>query len=1099
MRQDIIELADKFLSKGYTGRDLISFLYERLPEHDESLARKIRYVPDINLNDIFYEYEIQFLCQNFRDVFFIFYGDSPRNPLFDGETSDLVECIGEMMNIKSDAEILIPYHGINFAIHYPSNYEFLSEDAYAEIIAKYVGHSGYTISCTPWRSKEIQITDSIEEMLTNEKTFDYIYAFPDKLLTFTPHIQKNLIQILSLLKNEGTMAIFLSDAVCSDPNWITFREHLVRNGNFSISVIKVTNIFVSNSLRGCIFLIKREPSKFITLADLSHPKFEEINTPKLKIGYIINAYKRKDPQFFINIDKNNLLDLYDLDPSHYPIDVETRIKGLIHSFLETNAHWDRNTLILSLYTYSGRFNNKYHVGHHVVNLEEVMSIENIEFLIRHLELVISICFGRDILDRYSDHRYYAYIEIISKLFENSKNKKGNLLLPDGGLEIISRLKDFYHVTSWVNNAEDDIFEHVIRGLLHIDAFIAQAPMNYRDSQCHRELFSHIVSIKEKNQQDIPEESSERIEKIIQLLEHRLECSGIMAILLPKQACYKAYWLPLREYLVKNHTTYKTTVISFNYCSLFVIEKASPWDDWRDYQRIKLVDAINRDIHDINVDAIVSAISSNHSDSVVLLPFENLDNGLNFLAAPYLSRNFASETADTYFLRDVISLIPHINVDSLDAYSQIEKIIRRDDLSSEYLNCNIRINDASSNLVRKEINYSVANGGFFTYINGQILVGKIDNLPSNSIIGIDKNVLHFNIVRSKTSLDYILKVLATDQSVAKQAKFLTKAYNSLYETTEFIDALLSVRVLIPAKTLQNFELLKDSQKGYVDKSEEVQRSFDEFRKNMHMQKHKIGQTLAALAGQISHLNYARRITEGVLNEKTVIFPSSNTTVSDILNKIQLSADRLSAEIDALDSSYGLKATDFALVDFLDEFCKTQIWSGFEIIWDSSSHRYTDDLPMMNIDDSDPTNVKITREDNQYIIRAGDAIEYISFPKEALQTILENIISNACAHGFSQKDKLYKIKFELKVEGNQVILFVSNNGDPLHKKMAVKDVFTFGQTSGISTKHSGIGGYQIRDYMQAFNGNAEFISTPDDEFTITYKLTFQCANAPVTIEL
>ena len=1089
MRKDIIELAEKFLSRGYTGRDLISFLYERLPEHDESLARRIRYVPDINLNDIFYEYEIQFLCQNFRDVFFIFYGDSPRDPLFDGETSDLAKCIGEMMNIKYDAKILIPYHGINFAIHHPSNYEFLSEDAYAEIIAKYVGHSGYTISCTPWRSKGTQITDSIEEMLTNEKTFDYIYAFPDRLLTFTPHIQKNLIQILSLLKNEGTMAIFLSDAVCSDPNWITFREHLVRNGNFSTSVIKVTNIYVSNSLRGCIFLIKREPSKFITFADLSHHKFEEIDTLKLKIDYILDAYKRKDPEFFINIDKNNLKDLYDLDPSHYPIDDETRIKGLIRLFLETDAHWDRNTLILSLYAYSGKFNNKYHVGDHVVNLEEVMSRENIEFLIRHLELVISICFGRDILDRYSDHRYYAYIEIISKLFENSKNKKGDLLLPDGGLEIISRLKDFYHVTSWVNNAEDDIFEHVIRGLLHVDAFIAPAPMNYRDSQCHREFFSHIVSIKEKSQHDIPEESSERIEKIIQLLEYRLECSGIMAILLPKQACYKAYWLPLREYLVKNHTTYKTTVISFNYCSLFVIEKASPWDDWKDYQRIKLVDAINRDSHDINVDAIVSAVSSNNSDSVVLLPFENLDNSLTFLAAPYLSRNFASETADTYFLRDVISLIPHIDVDNLDAYSQIEKIIRRDDLSSEYLNSNIRINDASSNLVRKASNYSVANGGFFTYINGQILVGKIENQPNNSIIGIDKAVLHFDIVPSKTSLDYILKVLATDHSVAKQAELLTKAYNSLYETTEFIDALLSVRVLIPALEGQNIELLADSQKGYVDKVQELEKAFDDFKEDMRLKRHAIGQTIFSTNNWLKLLKVARRKGGGIVKDSDIVGKNHPQSVLEIYENLEATLKRLQIQISKMNTPTDMTPTEIGITEFIDDYIRKHPRAEFEYI-NQVDWRAEQDLPVVEMDDNGNI-LGISATD--FIYKKGDELYFINFPLEAFEVILENIISNACSHGFVDKEKKYQIKIYSNVEGKDLSIFISNNGAPIRKDFSTEDVFKYSKsTSDAISGHHGIGGYEVWKYMQEFGGKTDVISTPDEEFTVTYKLTFPISN-------
>ena len=54
----------------------------------------------------------------------------------------------------------------------------------------------------------------------------------------------------------------------------------------------------------------------------------------------------------------------------------------------------------------------------------------------------------------------------------------------------------------------------------------------------------------------------------------------------------------------------------------------------------------------------------------------------------------------------------------------------------------------------------------------------------------------------------------------------------------------------------------------------------------------------------------------------------------------------------------------------------------------------------------------------------------------------------------------------------------------------EVFTYGHTSG-DKEHSGIGGYQILEYMRAFGGNAEIISTPDSDYTVTYKLIFKDA--------
>jgi hypothetical protein len=64
------------------------------------------------------------------------------------------------------------------------------------------------------------------------------------------------------------------------------------------------------------------------------------------------------------------------------------------------------------------------------------------------------------------------------------------------------------------------------------------------------------------------------------------------------------------------------------------------------------------------------------------------------------------------------------------------------------------------------------------------------------------------------------------------------------------------------------------------------------------------------------------------------------------------------------------------------------------------------------------------------------------------------------------------------------------------MVPAEVFTYGHTSG-DEKHSGIGGYQILEYMRAFGGSAEIISTPDEEYSVTYKLTFKDANPSIQI--
>lgn len=1087
-------LIDKFLSKGYTGRDLISSLYERLPEHEESIARMIRYVPDINLNNIFYDYEIDVLCQNFREVFYLCYGDDPRNPLFDGETNDLVECIGGMMGIKSGSNILIPYNGINFALHFSNNYEFLTEDAYAKIIARHLGDSCIRISDTVGSSNEIQVSEAIKELCASNRTFDYIYALPHKLLTHTSDIQQNIIQLLSLLNKDGAMALFLDESVCSEPNWINFREQIVINNNLSVTIVRIHNLYAGSIGEGCIFLFRKQPNKTITFADLTHHRF--IGYDEVDVDKVLTAYRRKDPEFFISIDKANLKDLYNLDPRHYPIDDETRIKGLIHSFLEQDSHRDINSFILSLFAQTGRLHNKHHIHSLFVNLENEMSIENIEFLDRHIELVINICYGSDILDTLSgrryhkDHRYYAYIDIVSRIFNNSQQPK-DLLLPNGGLEIIPRLNNFHHVTSWVDNQQDIVFETIMQTILHINArIVPSAYMPDRYSHYHEEVFSHIISIKD-NQKESPEIAVEKTHEIIHLLKRNLDCNGTMAILLPIEACYKSHWYNLREYLVKEHSTFKTTVISFRTrYALFLIEKAPSYGyDWREYQRIKLVDAINRYEHDINVESIVTAVKGNSSDSMVLLPLDNLDQNLNFIAAPYISKKFVDETADTIPLRDVISLIPTVNIENIKDYSMSNLIISSNDLSSEYLNCNIRINITESDSVKAGAKVTVANGGFFTYTNNKILIGKIDDQPDSSVIRIDNDIIHFNVESSKASLDYILKVLATDKSVARQAELLSKAYNSYYDTTEFIEALLSIRLVIPTLEGQKTELLADSQKEYTNKTEELEKAFNEFKEDMHLKKHAIGQTIFSINNWMTLLKLARKRGEGIVKDSDVIGKAHPHSVYEIYENLEATLKRLQIQISKMDTGYEMLPIHIGITSFINDFISRHPRSEFEYInlvdWCAK-----DDIPVVNMDeDNNITGISST----DFVLRKGDDLHTIYFPKEALELIFENIISNACSHGFSEAEKAYKVRITGELNGKDISIYVSNNGNPIHKDFSANDVFKYAKsTSDAISGHHGTGGYEVWKLMKQFGGSAEFISTPNEEYTVTYKLTFQISN-------
>ncbi len=115
----------------------------------------------------------------------------------------------------------------------------------------------------------------------------------------------------------------------------------------------------------------------------------------------------------------------------------------------------------------------------------------------------------------------------------------------------------------------------------------------------------------------------------------------------------------------------------------------------------------------------------------------------------------------------------------------------------------------------------------------------------------------------------------------------------------------------------------------------------------------------------------------------------------------------------------------------------------------------------------------------------------FAPEALTIIFDNIISNACSHGFAGRENNPSrniIKLELFTEGTDHIITISNNGEPVREHVTEDYVFTYNKSTQNGRNHYGRGGYEVKRLMEEFDGDAEFISRPQEVFPVTYKLIF-----------
>ena len=118
----------------------------------------------------------------------------------------------------------------------------------------------------------------------------------------------------------------------------------------------------------------------------------------------------------------------------------------------------------------------------------------------------------------------------------------------------------------------------------------------------------------------------------------------------------------------------------------------------------------------------------------------------------------------------------------------------------------------------------------------------------------------------------------------------------------------------------------------------------------------------------------------------------------------------------------------------------------------------------------------------------------FPKRALQQVLDNIVSNACEHGFTDKTrKDYVIQTGWATDGLNMIIHVSNNGKPMPADLDSELVLEYGYSSALNQKgHGGIGGGEIAEIMHKFGGDVEVISSPNNKLTVSYLLKMPLAS-------
>ena len=257
-----------------------------------------------------------------------------------------------------------------------------------------------------------------------------------------------------------------------------------------------------------------------------------------------------------------------------------------------------------------------------------------------------------------------------------------------------------------------------------------------------------------------------------------------------------------------------------------------------------------------------------------------------------------------------------------------------------------------------------------------------------------------------------------------------------------------------------ERLSQTQASLHQAEKEKEKTAEEFKRDVHMKKHAIGQTLFNLGNWWDLLQKARKEGNGIVDDSQEVGKKRKTKVVDIYSNIQMALEKLQMQVDSFWRADGLQVESMSLTTFVKEYIKEHQSPLFVYEYDSISTLANNNVPK------------------------------VAFSKQALTMVFDNIINNACSHGFENKASESNIvKIEVQMDNGLPYIVISNNGNPVHEKISSEDVFTYGRSSKSGQAHYGIGGYEVRNLMREFQGEAEFISTPQEDFPVSYKLSFK----------
>lgn len=504
--------------------------------------------------------------------------------------------------------------------------------------------------------------------------------------------------------------------------------------------------------------------------------------------------------------------------------------------------------------------------------------------------------------------------------------------------------------------------------------------------------------------------------------------------------------------------------------------------YKDFAKIMESDNLNHNTYlygELNVEALMEAINQKECNPLYeeRIHYSLLAGGKdNIVSHQHLidKKLPALENGERYIpLRELVDIVPCNKIEEEEEEKEMS-ILRSEDLGNKYTDCDIdsheitkrRISDLRQRMFEYATTYYALNENCILtgFKEDKLTFGKLNN--NGQTIALQEGITSFRVKKRCISEDYLLRELTKEYCNA-QAEMLTEKPENILETKFFLE----IKIAVPSLEEQERRCKEDARKSLEEALKNLReadrqllQSAEEFKRDVRMKKHAIGQTLFNLGNWWDLLQKIRKEGNGIVDDTKELGRIHKTQVSEIYSNIQMTIEKLQMQVDNFWRTDGMQTETISLNTFIKTYIKEHQSPIF-------TYEYA------------PTS-----------ILGNKNMQDIIFSTQALTMVFDDIINNACSHGFNNEasaDNIVKIELNDGEKGRPNIK-ISNNGNPVHKDISPEDVFTYGRSSRSGHSHYGIGGYEIRNIMREFKGDVEFISAPQEEFPVGYKLTFKGIN-------